>query len=148
MKNLEQFKDNYYDLSKVTSGFPDEETHEEFQNQSPYDLIANYSEKERKELIGFCKENFQPIKSKRLSTYTLKHWAEHCLNHLGLSYVSTGAMKGALLLSGFELDPYKFNANVNIGSAYYIKKKVHQKYGVGHWANDNRPQVNWNMKGF
>ena len=56
MKDLEMFKDDYYNSSKVEGGFPGEKTHEGFQNQSPYDLIANYSKEEQKELVDFCKK--------------------------------------------------------------------------------------------
>lgn len=131
MKNLDQFKEDYYNPKKefLKSRFHGYD-HGEFQNQSPYDLIANYSEKEQQMLIDWCKDNFIPIKTRRLCTYSLKHWAEHCLTQYGLSYVSTGAIKGALLLSGFDLDPYEFNAYVNISTAFYIKKRVHQKYNV------------------
>lgn len=131
MQNLDQFKKDYYNPKEE---FPRScfhgYDHEEFQNQSPYDLIANYSEKEQQMLVTWCKDNFTPIKTRRLCTYSLKHWAEHCLTQYGLSYVSTGAIKGALLLSDFDLDPYEFNAYVNISSAFYIKKRVHSKYGV------------------
>ena len=142
MKNLDKFKKDYFDSKKklLDGG------HEGFQNQSPYDLIANYSRKEQQMLINWCKDNFTPIKTRRLCTYSLKHWAEHCLTQYGLSYVSTGAIKGALLLSGFDLDPYEFNAYVNIGAAYYIKKKVHLKYGVGIYVNDHRSEVNQGYK--
>lgn len=143
MKNLDEFKKDYFDSNKELpkSRFHDC-SHGKFQNQSPYDLIANYSREEQQMLINWCKDNFTPIKTRRLCTYSLKHWAEHCLTQYGLSYVSTGAIKGALLLSGFDLDPYEFNAYVNIGAAYYIKKKVHLKYGVGIYVNDHRPEVN------
>lgn len=143
MKNLDKFKKDYFDSNKELpkSRFYDC-SHGEFQNQSPYDLIANYSREEQQMLINWCKDNFTPIKTRRLCTYSLKHWAEHCLTQYGLSYVSTGAIKGALLLSGFDLDPYEFNAYVNIGAAYYIKKKVHLKYGVGHYVGDYRLEVN------
>lgn len=50
------------------------------------------------------------IKSKAVSTYSIKHWAEHKLNF----YVSTGAMKGALMLMDFDLDPYEKNAKTNV----------------------------------
>ncbi|WP_173008100.1 hypothetical protein [Lactobacillus helveticus] len=143
MKNLDKFKKDYFDSNKELpkSRFYDN-SHRTLKNQSPYDLIANYSEKEQQMLINWCKENFTPIKKRKLCTYHLKHWAEHCLTQYGLSYVSTGAIKGALLLSGFDLDPDEFNAYVNIGSAYSIEKKVHLKYGVGIYVNDHCPKAN------
>lgn len=144
MKDLEVFKEDYFNPKKqLPKSRYHSYSHEELQNQSPYDLIANYSPKEQQMLINFCKDNFVPIKSRRLCTYSLKHWAEYCLGQYGLSYVSTGAIKGALLLSGFDLDPCEFNAYVNISCANYIKKRVYIKYGAGRYANDNRSEVNW-----
>ena len=134
MKNLDGFKDDYFNIKKVCPEAFDSISHREFQYQSPYDLIAKYTPEEQKMLVNFCKENFKPIKAKKLSTGVLKNWARDCLEKYGFNYVSAGAIKGALLLSGFNLTPYEFNARVNISSASYIRKRVFIKYGVarGH----------------
>lgn len=118
MESLLQFKDDYLnpDVRFPVNPYHGYD-HECFQNQSPYDLIANYTPSQQKTLITFC-ERFIPIKSRKLSTYALKDWVEH---YLDIGYVSTGAMKGALLLNGFSLAPNEFNARVNI-SANAISK--------------------------
>ena len=59
MKNLDKFKKDYFDSNKELpkSRFHDC-SHKELQNQSPYDLIANYSREEQQMLINWCKDNF------------------------------------------------------------------------------------------
>lgn len=92
------------------------------QNQNPYDLIANYSPQAQELLKKWVRLALVPTKSrgKKVSTYSVKHWAEGFFQSWDikgadeLTYVSTGAMKGALMCEGFGLKPYQFNAYVNV----------------------------------
>ena len=83
------------------------------QNQSTTDF-DKYSIKEQQLLLDFCKE-LTTAKTKKVATYSLKHWAEHYFEVFGgPSYVSTGAMNIALLKSGFELDSEGIYAQANV----------------------------------
>nr|WP_302427650.1 hypothetical protein [Limosilactobacillus mucosae] len=83
------------------------------QNQSTTDF-DKYSIKEQLLLLKFCKE-LTMAKTKRVATYSLKHWAEHYFEVFGgPSYVSTGAMNIALLKMGFKLDSEGIYAQANV----------------------------------
>lgn len=105
-------------------------------NQNPYDL-KSYSEPAQKMLKKWVKYNLVPTPNslkKRVSAYTIKHWAEYFFQDWPidgakeLSYVSTGAMKGALLSEGFGLKPYEFNAMVSVYKLGKDWNELHRLY--------------------
>ncbi|MFR0605908.1 hypothetical protein ACLUW9_05335 [Limosilactobacillus mucosae] len=104
-------------------------------NQSTKDFY-NYSELDQSQMIDFCR-SLTPTKARRTSTYSVKHWAENVFRAVGTgpSYVSTGAIKEALLKAGFDLNPEEFNARVNVSErdGRRWKKHLQEQLGWDQW---------------
>lgn len=93
-------------------------------NQNPYDLIAHYNQEAQELLKKWVRLNLIPVSkdNRQVCTYSVKHWAEDFFKRWDidgaqqLEYISTGAIKGALMSEGFYLKPYEFNAFANIST--------------------------------
>ena len=104
-------------------------------NQSTRDFY-NYSKFDQEQMLNFCR-SLVPLKTRKTSTYSVKHWAENVFLAVGTgpSYVSTGAIKEALLKTGFDLDPHEFNALVNVSErdGRRWKKRLQEQLGWDQW---------------
>lgn len=148
-KLIEDWKKDYYDKDfqkKIDESLASRTKYYAgaSQNQSPYDFYASYSKKEQELLRQWVKLYLIPTKSNstKVSTYAVKHWAEKFFSKWnvkgsGLTYVSTGAIKGALLAEGFSLKPYELNAMVGI-------KKASPAYDNFHYSDREKARLNWN----
>lgn len=104
-------------------------------NKSPKDFY-NYSELDQQQMVNFC-QSLTPVKKRQMSTYSIKHWAERVFRAYGVGpeYVSTGAIKEALLKTGFDLDPHEFYALVNVSErdGRRWKKLLQEQLGWNQW---------------
>lgn len=81
-------------------------------------LFLKMSPEHQKELLKLIKEYLRPIKSfnEQCTSYGLKHYFEKLTS---FGYICNGEMKGALIVSGFKVNPknkYSINHDYNISA--------------------------------
>lgn len=107
IKVLEKFRDEYKrieDSQQITLFEEDSEA-----GHNPYDLVASYGSNEIQTLLDWVKKTYRKSSARGMSLNQIKEKAD---KKFAISY-SKGALIGALVVLGFDLNVYDENPLVN-----------------------------------